>query len=235
MDLKISRLSDLHSKVTFGVDKNFYLVEKANGYVGIKRDWWTEVPVDTLTIHLNDSIFPYDNRFLVYHIPWNNTFYILSGNAEWDDATGKLPFPKNVCTFGYIRGIQFGVSYVWWHNPNFTAQIREYRPEYLDYDYTRAPMSVFTYEWILIAAPHGQEDKLIEYIYYSDYPYKTGDKEGVYYEMRYVLPTNIESVTERHLVKRKLTEVEVERIINDVDGPLDFCVERYKDCAWRED
>ncbi|MDR3286358.1 MAG: hypothetical protein LBT27_02825 [Prevotellaceae bacterium] len=91
--------------------------------------------------------------------------------------------------------------------------LRKLRPEYPDYVYATADESFISRGRILIAGRKNNLFSYIEFLFYSDDSTKTNDKKGVYYEMRYLLPTNITSITERRMVKRKLTEEEQNKML----------------------
>lgn len=185
-----------------------YIVEKEDGIAGIRREWFTHKIIDTLRLNVYDSIFPYDNRFLVYYTEHEDVrkciFY--SGNVDWVE-----PFFNDDMTIkdvAMLRGVQFGLEYVRKLEQKMIDSLRKLRPEYPDYVYVTADESFVSRGKILIAGHEKTILDYIEFIFYSDDPIKTGDSRGVYYEMRYLLPSNIKSITERRLVKRKLTEEE---------------------------
>jgi hypothetical protein len=78
---------------------------------------------------------------------------------------------------------------------------------------------------LLIGAPQGKEDQLIEFIYYCGIPAKTGDPDrNRLYEMRYIMPTEIKSISERRWEIRKLSDEEMEALY-DEENPLRRYVE----------
>jgi hypothetical protein len=125
---------------------------------------------------------------------------------------------------GYVRGVQFRVRHVHYFKQGYSDNIKKYRPEFPDYEYTRAQLSLLSNGHLLIGAPEGKAGELIEFIYYTDNPKKTGDERGQYYEMRYILPSNIESIKERRLEKRKLTEEENKSLF-ERDNPLSYFID----------
>jgi hypothetical protein len=215
------------SKIVNLDDRYFYVIEKDNGMTGVNVRTWDHSLKDTLRVSVNDSIFPYDNRFLVYYTPytwdgkWIGKTYFCAGNVQWC-APKDIPVMKEVDMMGYIRGVQFDVRYVRYFNEVYSNSIKKYRPDYPDYEYTRAQRSLLSLGHLLIGAPKGKAGELIEFIYYTDNPKKTGDERGQYYEMRYILPSEIKSIKERRLEKRKLTEEEIKELI---DSPLSYFIE----------
>jgi hypothetical protein len=185
-----------------------YVVEKGDGITGIKRDLWTQRPLDTLHLNIYDSIFPYDNRFLICKT-LNGGYRSFSGNATWGTWYYDLFWYKDVASLGHIRGVQFEVKRVNHINKPQQDEIRQIRSEYPDYEYALANSSLLSCGRLLIAAPKGKEDKLIEYIYYTNDSRKTKDKDKKnFYEFRYILPTEIKSVKERRQEVRKLSQEE---------------------------
>jgi hypothetical protein len=206
-DVKISRWgtdeTNTNEYVDMSVPPRLYLVEKKDGLLGIKKDFFTGEIFDSIQMNVYDSIFPYDNRFLACYIRTIESgvsqFTFHSGNVEWGEWK-DVGFAKDVDLVGYVRGAQFGVEKVRYYNWDFSAKIRNFRPDFPDYEYTAARKSLLTNAWLLIGAPRGKEDQLIEFIYYSHRPSKTGDPDtNHYYEMRYILPTKIKSIKERRL------------------------------------
>ncbi|GHT19618.1 hypothetical protein FACS189429_7450 [Bacteroidia bacterium] len=223
MSIKIKPcLEELPANWTF-MDKNlcrenFFIVEKSNGYPLVKIDFETGEILDSVNINLYDSIFPYDNRFLVARKK-NGYFTCISGNAQWGswDDTGLV---CHIETAGYVRGVQFGVQCIKPYRKKISEAINKYRPEYPDYVYAEAYKSLLADCILLIAAPIWKEDSLIEFIFYSNYPEKTGDNNpNNIYEFRYILPTYIKSIKERRLEKRRLTDEERKHLFDD-DNPL---------------
>ncbi len=199
-------------------DEGFYLVEKGNGYTNEKRNFSDSV-LDVVHLNLYDSIFPYDNRFLIKYVYTDKSFVdhfsFHSGNVEWGDwkDTG---FVHDVDVVGYIRGVQFKVDNVFQFSSEFSDKIKKFRPNFPNYVYTsNHSYTLLGKSCLIIGAPSGKEDELVEYIYYSNLPEKTGDPDEThYYEMRYILPTKIKSVKERHLEKRRLTDEEQKYVLN---------------------
>jgi len=207
--------------------RDFFIIEKDNGMTGVNVRTWDHSLKDTLHVYVNDSIFPYDNRFLVYYTPytwdgkWIGKTYFCAGNVEWCDPK-EIPVMKQIDMMGYIRGVQFDVRYVRYFSQGFSDDIKQYRPNFPDYEYTYAQRSLLSLGHLLIGSPVGKASDLIEYIYYTDNPKKTGDERGQYYEMRYILPTNIKSIKERRLEKKKLTEEETKILLK---SPLSYFIE----------
>jgi hypothetical protein len=191
----------------------FYLVEKKEGYTGIKRSFMTDSIIDVIHLNIYDSIFPYDNRFLAILKEKTKTgdyrFTFHSGNVTWGEWR-DVHYIRRVDYCGYIRGAQFGIENVFKFRQDFSDKIRQFRPEFPNYVYTcNRWESLLTKRCVIIGAPEGKEDQLVEYIYYSNLPEKTGDTDKThYYEMRYILPTQITSIKERRLEKRRLTDEE---------------------------
>ena len=227
---KISRWGDTYPEngmkyVRMG--NHLFLVEKDDGISYIKKEYFPERVVDSIHINVYDSIFPYDNRFLVVDDGWGHyTFH--SGNVmwgNWDDVR----FTKRVDFVGYVRGSQFGVEQVLYYNQGFSERICQARPDFPDYVYTEAHHCDIMMGRLLIGAPKGKEDQLIEFIYYCDNPAKTGDPDRNHlYEMRYIMPTNIKSISERHWEKRKLSDEEMENFYNE-NNPLRYYVDVFID------
>jgi len=204
----------------------FYLIEKKDGYDMVKRDWRTDSLIDAVHLNIYDSIFHYDNRFLIRYLytdkkSFNEHFSFLSGNAEWGEWK-DAGLMRDVDMVGFVRGAQFGIENVLYFRQDFSDKIKQFRPGFPNYIYTanRYP-SLLSTRYVIIGAPAGKEDQLVEYIYYTNKPEKTGDANKThYYEMRYILPTNIESIKERHLEKRRLTEAEQKYILDSNNGML---------------
>jgi hypothetical protein len=216
-EVKVYRWEDVYKRPTDRYHRQvrnpfMYVIEKGNGIMGIKREFMTRKPLDTLQLNVYDSIFPYDNRFLIYHNgdkePNKNKFLFYSGNVDWE------PFdrPNSIGGAGFVRGVQFGVERVKDLGQDMIDSIKKLRPEYPDYVYATADESFLSKGKILIAGHENTISDYIEYIFYTDDSTKTGDKEYEYYEIRYVLPTVIKSITERRMIKRKLTEDEINMI-----------------------
>ncbi|MDR3057464.1 MAG: hypothetical protein LBU84_04900 [Prevotella sp.] len=239
-ELKISRwgpaktpryVGDVYYPFVDMHDPNYYLVEKKDGLLGIKRAFMTDSIIDTMQLNIYDSIFPYDNRFLA--VVKNNDKYgdpifrFHSGNVEWGEWR-DAHYRHSVDYCGYIRGVQFSIENVIKFNQGFSDKIKQFRPEYPDYVYTaNRYSSLLTPMCVIIGAPQGKEDQLIEYIYYCNIPEKTGDPDlEHYYEMRYILPTQITSIKERRLEKRLLTDEEKNYIFDDTNEMF-YYVERY--------
>ncbi len=204
-------------------DSRIYLVEKKDGLLGLKEDLFTEEVLDSMQLNIYDSIFPYDNRFLAT-ARRTGKFTFHSGNVIWGEWR-DVGYIRQVDMVGYIRGVQFGVENVKYYSENFSANIRRLRPKYPDYEYTEAYLSQLSKSRLLIAAPRGKEDQLVEFIYYTNKPEKTGDTDiNHYYEMRYILPTEIKSIKERRLEKRLLDEQERKMILN-IENQLIFYVD----------
>jgi hypothetical protein len=189
------------------VNPFLFIIEKKDGITGIRREKWTNKILDTLRLNVYDSIFPYDNRFLVYYNEYEDArkciFY--SGNVDWIEKIGNM---SDIGSVGDIRGVQFGVGYVKTLEHGMTDSLRKLRPEYPDYVYATADESFISRGKILIAGHENNLSDYIEFIFYSDDSTKTGDSKGAYYEMRYLLPTNIKSIKERRMEKRKLSAEE---------------------------
>lgn len=232
-DIKISRwveedrgYTDLKGKTHFYVDiggASFYIVEKRNGLLGLKKNFYTEEILDSMQLNIYDSIFPYDNRFMAVD-KGNNRFTFHSGNVLWGEWR-DIGFIHDVDIVGLVRGVQFGVERVRpliWEE---SQAIRRLRPEYPDYVYAHADRSLLSSTHLLIAAPQGKEDQLVEFIYYTNKPEKTGDENlEHFYEMRYILPTEIKSIKERRLEKRLLSDEEKEMIFN-VENKMFFFID----------
>ncbi|GAB6013490.1 hypothetical protein [Viscerimonas tarda] len=211
-------------KVDMSAPPYLYLIEKGNGLTGIRY-----MLGDTISSSVYDSIFPYDNRFLACDMG-GNEFSFHGGNVSfgnWRD----IGFPHTVDYVGFVRGVQFGVDAVVYYNSEFSESIRKERPEYPDYEYTYAKRSLLSDWQLLIGAPKGKEDQLVEFIYYTRDPAKTGEPDSEhYYEMRYILPTNITSISERRFEKRRLTEEEEKNFLRrDTWNPLRYFIDRYRD------
>ena len=206
----------------------FYLVEKGDGYTGVKKTFMTDSIIDIIHLNIYDSIFPYDNRFLVKYLYTDKTSFTEyyschSGNVMWGDWK-DVGYIKGVDYCGYFRGVQFGIEKVMHFNQKFSDKIKSFRPDFPNYVYTQnRSISLLTNGFVIIGAPEGKEDELVEYIFYSNMPEKTGDPdESHYYEMRYILPTQIKSVKERRLEKRRLTDEEQQYILDGKNGMLLF-------------
>lgn len=205
---------------------HLFLIEKGNGYTGIKKDYIAKKTIDSVTVNVYDSLFPYDNRLLVANDGWGNyTFH--SGNVDWG-KWDDVRFKRQIDMVGYVRGVQLGVDQVKYFDPEFSERIRQYRPDFPDYDYTESHKSGVTNGRLLIGAPHGKEDQRIEFIYYSNNPAKTGDNNPrQWYEMRYIMPTVIKSITERRWEVRKLDKEEMENFFKE-ENPLRYYTEYYR-------
>lgn len=202
---------------------NFYVIEKGNGLLGLKKEFFSEKILDSMQLNIYDSIFPYDNRFMAIDTG-HNKFTFHSGNVTWGEWK-DVGFVHDVDIVGFVRGVQFGVErvrpFIW----NESQAIRRLRPEYPDYVYAYADRSLLSKSHLLIAAPQGKEDQLVEFIYYTNKPEKTGDEDSShFYEMRYILPTQIKSIKERRLEKRLLSEEEKEMIFN-MDNKMFFFID----------
>lgn len=230
-DLKISRwdefsgsYEDLNRKrhnYLFVAKPSFYLVEKRNGLLGLKKDFYTEEILDSMQLNIYDSIFPYDNRFMAVD-KGNRQFTFHSGNVLWGEWR-DVGYICRVDYVGYVRGVQFGVErvrpFIW----EESQAIRRLRPEYPDYVYAHADRSLLSSTHLLIAAPQGKEDQLVEFIYYTNKPEKTGDENlEHFYEMRYILPTQIKSIKERRLEKRLLSDKEKKMILSGENDMIYF-------------
>ena len=169
---------------------------------------------DTVHVSVYDSLFHYDNRFLVY-VPEidRGPIYFYSGNVEWD-GWRYLNFGVNhLRDVAYVRGVQFGLQELRWRLPDeWIEDFNEYLPEYSGWEFACADKSFFTHGRLLITSPHEKATEYMEFLFYSDNPEKTGDKVGVYYEFKYIFPTIIKSISERRMEKRKLTTEEFEKI-----------------------
>ena len=205
----------------------FYLVEKEDGYTVVKKTLMTDSIIDIIHLNIFDSIYPYDNRFLVKYLRTTKSgtheFSFHSGNVQWGDWR-EVGYIRGVDYCGYFRGVQFGIEKVMPFNQEFSDKIKNFRPDFLDYVYAEnRSISLLTNGFVIIGAPEGKEDQLVEYIFYSNMPKKTGDPdESHYYEMRYILPTQIKSIKERRLEKRRLTDEEQEYILDGNNGMLLF-------------
>jgi hypothetical protein len=196
-------------------DTNFYIVEKSNGITGIKWDYFSDltklIPLDTMHVYVYDSLFPYDNRFLVYHTR-DNKILFCSGNVQWDHPMNhsELNWLTRIDRIGYIRGVQFDVNFVQKIEREPLEEIRRLRPEYSNYVYAKGRTRyAFNKGRVLIGAPEGKEIDLIEYIFYSNDPDKTNDSDkNNMYEMRYVVPSEIKTISERRMERRKLSPEE---------------------------
>ena len=214
----------------FNGDDDFYLVEKKDGYTGIKKSYFPEAILDSMQLNVYDSIFPYDNRFLARYLGKTKggeyKFSFYSGNVQWGEWK-DVGYRRTIEVVGYIRGVQFGIENVLRFQQEFSDKIKLFRPEYPNYVYTSNRWSsLLTKACVIIGAPEGKEDQLVEYIYYSNDVDKTGDADEThYYEMRYILPTQIESIKERRLEKRRLTDDEQQYILNR-ENEMYFFVER---------
>jgi hypothetical protein len=209
--------SKMNQYVRMGFHSNLFLVEKRNGLLGVRKDYNTG-KLDTLSLNIYDSIFPYDNRFLASYIG-NNKYTFQSGNTLWGDWK-DVGMMRRVDFIGYVRGVQFNVENVRYYSSEFSEKIKKFRPNYPNYEYTDAQSSsLLSHSWLLIGAPVGKEDQLVEFIYYSNFPEKTGDHDtSHFYEMRYILPTQITSIKERHLEKRLLTKEEKNFLLDKENG-----------------
>lgn len=239
-DIKISEWGKTKSYVSdkFGHNKfwefydtnKFYFVEKEDGYTGVKRTLMTDSIIDIMRFNIYDSIFPYDNRFLAILKETTKTgdyrFTFHSGNVMWGDWK-DIGYMHDVDIVGYIRGVQFGIENVLKFNKDFSNKIKQFRPDFPDYVYTcNRWQSLLTPICVIIGAPYGKEDQLVEYIYYTNNVDKTGDTDKThYYEMRYILPTQIKSIKERRLEKRLLTDAETEYVLNR-DNEMYFYIEQ---------
>ena len=191
--------------------KGYYVIEKGNGLPGVWNEWrpLEEGVPDTFTLHVYDELFPYDNRFLVYYDPKNkNKAVYYSGNVNWDtnEKYGGMPIEYAAL----MRGVQFGVERVCRISDVKRDSLRKLLPNQPNYNYVTAEASFLNTGNLIIGGPEGKEHLLIELIYYTDDPKKTGDAEKVFYEMRYILPTKINSIKERRLEKRKLSDEETQ-------------------------
>ncbi|MDR1199923.1 MAG: hypothetical protein LBK94_13100 [Prevotellaceae bacterium] len=218
-DIKIYRWEDIYKRSLYCEhceqvrNPFFYVIEKGDGITGIRHNVWTNEILDTLQLNVYDSIFPYDNRFLIYNPEYENPnkFIFYSGNVDWIE-----PFFNSKVTIvgaAKMRGVQFGLEYVARVEQKITDSLRKLRPEYPDYVYATADESFISRGRILVAGHENSISDYIEFIFYSDDSIKTGDSKGIYYEMRYLLPSNIKSITERRMVKRKLTEEEQNKML----------------------
>ena len=206
----------------------FYLVEKTDGLTGMRGNSITRVFTDTMHVNVYDSIFPFDNRFLAIFTSRTcpGRFVFHSGNVEWGEWR-DTHFIRRVDYVGYMRGVQFGIDNVFLFRQEFSDRIRNFRPDFPDFVYTsnRYP-SLLTSSYVIIGAPLGREDQHVEFIFYSNLYERTGDpNEEHFYEVRFVLPTHIQSIKERRFEKRRLTEEETAYIL-DVDNEMLFYVER---------
>jgi hypothetical protein len=210
-------------KAVFIHDTSFYVIEKDNGITGIKwKIFWDSIgvpaiPIDTMHVNVYDSLFLYDNRFLAYHAIEGNRILFCSGNVSWDHPMNhrELSWLEGIERIGYIRGVQFNVEFVRKIKEAQLEEIRRLRPAYPNYVYASGYRSSFCYGQILIGAPEGKEVDLIEYIFYSNDPVKTKDPDtNNIYEMRYVVPSEIKTISERRMERRKLPPEEWEQIKN---------------------
>lgn len=206
---------------------HLFLIEKGDGILYEKKEYFTDKVIDSININVYDSIFPYDNRFIVANDGFGHyTFH--GGNIEWGDWK-DVRFSKTIDCIGYVRGVQFGVDNVRYFDYELSERIRQARPDFPDYVYTEAHHCDIMMGRLLIGAPKGKEDRLIEFIYYCDNPAKTGDPDRSHlYEMRYIMPTNIKSISERHWEKRRLSDKEMETFYNE-DNPLRYYVDVFID------
>jgi hypothetical protein len=193
--------------------KDWYVVEKKDGLTAIKWDYFTYdkiTPIDTVHYNVSDSLYLYDNRFLAVNVDGRIRFY--SGNIRWDDWR-KLNIPNQLRLVAYIRGVQFGLQDIDYLKKEWIPDIEAIYPEYVDWDFVYSFFApVLTHGRVIVTSPKGKALEYLEFLYYTDNPERTGDKEDVYYEMKYKLPTTITSIKERHLEKRKLTREEVKHL-----------------------
>ena len=196
----------------------YFIIEKGDGITAVKSIYSPnkEQGPDTLRLNIYDSIFSYDNRFLVRYNVNNKRIEYLSGNVLWSDLKDDpfSTFNSRIIDAAFARGVQFGLRRIpkTEMDKKMTDSIRRLRPEYPNYVYTTADKSYLTAGRLLVGGPENKVSDYIEFIYYTNDPAKTGDSTHTCYEMRYVLPTDIESITERHMIKRKLTDEELEMI-----------------------
>ena len=203
------------------IPHTFYLVEKTDGLTGVKWEWFADNQMkDTIHVNVYDSIFPFDNRFLirrgVHQVTGEQRFSFHSGNVEWGDWRDAI-FMRRVDFVGYIRGAQFGIENVFVFRQDFSDKIRNFRPEFPDFVYTsnRYTASLLGNSDVIIGAPEGREDEHVEFIFYSNIYERTGDPDVEnFYEIRFVLPTHIQSIKERRFEHRLLTEEEKQFILN---------------------
>jgi hypothetical protein len=227
-DVKISRWGEPATGGNKYIRMNMpdlYLVKKGDNMLYVEKNFRNDSIKNSLRVNVYDSIFPYDNCFLVCYDGWGN-YTFQGGNVRWGEWQ-DVGFIKRVDYVGYARGVQFGIENVLPYNPEFSNKIKNFRPEFPNYVYTCNRLnSLLTKCCVIIGAPEGKEDQLIEYIYYTNIPEKTGDTdENHYYEMRYILPTQIKSIKERHLEKRRLTDEEQKYILERENG-MGFFIER---------
>ena len=198
----------------FGYTDGLYIIEKGDGITGVKSEFnvsiLERIPVDTMHVNVYDSIFPFDNRFLVY-VSNSGEIGFYSGNIGWDNWR-NLNMSRGLVGVAYIRGVQFGLQRLRRMPDEWITGVRENLPQYDGWDFAFADRSFLTYGRLLITAPPNQAPDHLEFLFYSDHPQKTGDEEGVYYEFRYILPTIINDISERRLEKRKLTPEEVQKM-----------------------
>ena len=193
----------------------YFIIEKGDGITAVKSIYSFNKGngPDTLRLNIYDSIFPYDNRFLVRYNVNNKRIEYLSGNVLWNGLKDDpfSPFNSRIIDAAFARGVQFGLREIPQREmeKTMTDSLRRLRPDFRDYVYTTANKSYLTKGKLLVGGPENKVSDYIEFIYYTIDPGKTGDSTYAWYEMRYVLPTRIESITERHWVKRKLTDEEV--------------------------
>lgn len=222
-DIKISRwdkfpgsYNDLEGKqhnYRYVAKPSFYLIEKGDGLLGLKINFYTKEILDSMQVDIANELFPYDNRFMAVDIG-GNKFTFHSGNVTWGEWR-DIGYTRQVDFVGYVRGVQFGVElmrpFIWGES----QAIRRLRPEYPDYVYAHADRSLLSSSHLLVAAPEGKEDQLVEFIYYTNKPDKTGDDDlSHFYEMRYILPTQIKTIKERRLEKRLLRDDEKQMLFN---------------------
>ncbi|MDR3226555.1 MAG: hypothetical protein LBT56_02655 [Prevotellaceae bacterium] len=240
-EIKVYRWEDIQKRNLYCEQVRnpfFYVIEKGDGLTAIRSNIWTDEILDTLHLNVYDSIFPYDNRFLVYHNEYEDPykFIFYSGNVDW----GEIGNNESIDGAGMIRGVQFGLEYATRMEQKMIDSLRKLRPEYPDYVYATADESFLSRGKILIAGHENNLSDYIEFIFYSDDSTKTKDKKGVYYEMRYLLPTNITSITERRMEKRKLTDEERKKILTTYlrkfrDMTIEMEIKEFEEMMERQD
>ena len=96
--------------ISFSNTDGLYIIEKGDGITGIKWETqWSQspiirIPVDTIHVNVYDSIFPFDNRFLIF----------MPGKDQ-----GQIHFSAEM--FNGITGVLSTWDVIYWALPTFAA------------------------------------------------------------------------------------------------------------------
>lgn len=216
---------------------NYYLVEKRGNVFrkqileGVIYSDSVKALPDTIKVNAYSEQFPYDDRFLYYYDKEKDQLWNISGNIEWNNT----PYRSNLPQYYILtRLAQYDVKMVqdyriFLNSKKNSTNIYDSLLRDSKHRYYIAESSLLSEGRLLIRTPFNSKnvkyDKLIEVIFYTLNPLKTGDKDGkTMMEYRYSIRSFIEKSNERTPAIRKLSNEEKQRILN---SNMRFFVEFY--------